>query len=49
MLKCFFVKTYFSIDSLCQLVDILNRFGYFRHICGLKEIPHLSTFSRAGK
>ncbi|WP_420864988.1 transposase [Anoxybacillus ayderensis] len=49
LLKCFFVKTYFSIDSLCQLVDILNRFGYFRHICGLKEIPHLSTFSRAGK
>ena len=49
LLKCFFLKTYFSIDSLRQLVDTLNRFGYFRRICGLKEVPHLSTFSRAGK
>jgi hypothetical protein len=39
------LKTYFSIDSLHQLVGTLNRFGYFRH----KEAPHLSMFSRAGK
>ncbi|SFA54190.1 Transposase domain [Anoxybacillus pushchinoensis] len=49
LLKCFFLKTYFSIDSLRQLVDTLDRFGYFRWICGPKKVPHLSTFSRAGK
>jgi transposase len=49
LLKCFFLKTYFSIDSLRQLVELLHRFGYFRRICGLREIPHLSTFSRADK
>ncbi len=49
LLKCFFLKTYFSINSLPQLVDILDRFGYFRRICGFNEVPHLSTFSRAGK
>ncbi|WP_235356925.1 hypothetical protein [Bacillus alveayuensis] len=32
-----------------QLVDTLDRFGYFRRICGLKEVPHFSTFSWAGK
>jgi hypothetical protein len=47
LLKCFFLKTYFSIDSLRQLVHTLDRFGYFRRICELKEVPHLSTFSRA--
>jgi hypothetical protein len=49
LLKCFFLKTYFSIDSLRQLVNTLERFGYFRRICGLKEVPYLFTFSRAGK
>jgi hypothetical protein len=49
LLKCFFLKTYFSIDSLRQLVELLHRFGYFRRICGLREIPHLSTFSCTGK
>jgi hypothetical protein len=49
LLKCFFLKTYFSIDSLRHLVHTLDRFGYFRRICGLKEVPHLSTFSRADK
>jgi hypothetical protein len=49
LLKCFFIKTYFSIDSLRQLVNTLNRFGYFRRIFGLREVPHLSTFSRTGK
>nr|WP_225434241.1 transposase [Peribacillus tepidiphilus] len=42
-------KNLFSINSLRQLVDTLNRFRYFWRICGLKEVPHLSTFSRAGK
>ncbi|AOL35798.1 transposase [Geobacillus thermoleovorans] len=35
LLKCFFLKTYFAMDSLRQLVNILHRFGYFRRICGL--------------
>jgi hypothetical protein len=48
-IKCFFLKTYFSIDSLRQLVKILRRFGYFRRICRLQEPPHLPTFSRASK
>jgi IS5 family transposase len=48
-LKRFILKTYFSIDSLRQFINTLDRFGYFRQICGLKEVPHLSTFSRAGK
>ncbi|MGG3738366.1 transposase [Aeribacillus pallidus] len=39
MLKCFFLKSYFSIDSLRQLVETLDRFGYFQRICGLKEVP----------
>jgi len=49
LLKCFFLRTYFSIGSLRQLVNILERFGCFRRVCGLQEIPHLSTFARAGK
>ncbi len=49
LVKCFFLKTYFAIDSLRQLVNILHRFGYFRRICGLLEVPHLSTFSRASQ
>jgi hypothetical protein len=28
LLKCFFLKTYFSIDSLRHLVHTLDRFGY---------------------
>jgi Domain of unknown function (DUF4306) len=39
LLKCF-LKTYFSIDSLRQLVEILDQFGYFRYICRLKEVSH---------
>jgi transposase len=49
LLKCFFLKTYFSIDSLRQLLKLLLGFDYFRRLCGLKETPHLSTFSRASK
>nr|WP_235356923.1 hypothetical protein [Bacillus alveayuensis] len=30
-------------------MDTLDRFNYFRWICGLKEVPHLSMFSRGGK
>ncbi|WP_244374819.1 MULTISPECIES: transposase [Anoxybacillus] len=46
-LQCFFLKTYFAIDSLWELVRLLRRFGYFRRICGLSEVPHVSMFSRA--
>jgi hypothetical protein len=49
LLKCFFLKTYFSIDSLRKLVRILQRFRCFQRACGLSEVPHLSTFSRAAK
>jgi hypothetical protein len=46
LLKCFFLKTYFAIDSLRQLVNILHRFSYFRRMGGLLEVPHLSRASR---
>jgi transposase len=49
LLKCFFLKTYFSVNSLRQLIELLDRFFYFRRICGLRVIPYLSTFSRTGK
>ncbi|MED4974618.1 transposase [Geobacillus thermoleovorans] len=49
LLKCFFLKTYFSIDSLRKLVHILRRFCCFQRVCGLSEIPPLSTFSHAAK
>jgi len=49
LLTCFFLKTYFAMDSLRQLVNILHRFGYFRRICERLEVPHLSTFSRASQ
>nr|WP_278342925.1 transposase [Parageobacillus thermoglucosidasius] len=49
LLKCFFLKTFFSIDSLRKLVRILQRFRCFQRACGLGEVPHLSTFSRAAK
>ncbi|MGG3917466.1 transposase [Parageobacillus thermoglucosidasius] len=48
MLKCFFLKTYFAIDSLRKLVRVLQ-FRCFQQACGLGEVPHLSTFSRAAK
>jgi hypothetical protein len=49
LLKCFFLKTYFAIDSLRKLVRVLQRFRCFQRVCGLGEVPHLSTFSRAAK
>ncbi|OAO83609.1 Mobile element protein [Parageobacillus thermoglucosidasius] len=49
LLKCFFLKTYFAIDSLRKLVRIVQCFRCFQRACGLSEVPHLSTFSRAAK
>ena len=49
LLKCFFLKTYFAIDSLRKLVRVLQRFRCFQRACGLGEVLHLSTFSRAAK
>ncbi|MGG2973600.1 transposase [Geobacillus stearothermophilus] len=37
------------MDSLRELVRILQRFAYFRRICGLSEVPHVSTFSRTSQ
>ncbi|MCG3083138.1 MULTISPECIES: transposase [unclassified Anoxybacillus] len=45
LLKCFFLKTYFSIDSFRKLVRILQRFRCFQRACRLVRIPYLSTFS----
>jgi hypothetical protein len=49
LLKCFFLKTYFSIDSLRKLVRILQRFRCFQRACGFSKVSHLSTFFRAAK
>lgn len=49
LLKCLFLKPYFAIDFLRELVRILERFGYFRRICGLSDVPHVSTFFRASQ
>lgn len=49
LLKCFFLKTYFSMDSLRKLVRVPQRSRCFQRVCGLGEVPHLSTFSRAAK
>ncbi len=43
LLKCFFLKTYSSIDSLRKLVRILQCFRCFQRACGLGEVPPLST------
>jgi Transposase domain (DUF772) len=40
---------FFVIDSLRKLANILDRFDYFRWICGLLEVPHLSLFSRVSQ
>ncbi|MED4988796.1 transposase [Parageobacillus toebii] len=45
----FLFKNLFSIDSLRKLVRVLQRFRCFQRACGLREVPHLSTFSRAAK
>ena len=33
LLKCFFLQTYFSIDSLRKLVRVLQRFRCFQRAC----------------
>ncbi|RZI50421.1 transposase [Aeribacillus pallidus] len=49
LLKYFFFKASFAIDSLQQLVNTLHRFRCFRCACGPQQVPHFSTFSRATK
>ncbi|MEH7735370.1 transposase [Bacillus pumilus] len=46
LLKCFFLKTVFQIDSLCKLTHFLHQYPSFRASCGLSFVPHISTFSR---
>ena len=48
LLKCFFLKTVFQIDSLRKLTRFLHQFPSFRASCGLSFVPHISTFSRVG-
>ncbi|UIJ70080.1 transposase (plasmid) [Bacillus cereus] len=46
LLKCFFLKNVFQIDSLRKLTRFLHQFPSFRASCGLSFVPHISTFSR---
>ncbi|MGG1328775.1 transposase, partial [Bacillus tropicus] len=48
LLKCFFLKTVFQIDSLRKLTRFLHQYPSFRVSCGLSSVPHISTFSRVG-
>ncbi|MFQ6340397.1 transposase, partial [Bacillus sp. AF62] len=48
LLKCFFVKTVFQINSLRKLTRFLHQYSSFRVSCGLSLVPHISTFSRVG-
>ncbi|RVU64594.1 ISNCY family transposase, partial [Bacillus thuringiensis] len=48
LLKCFFVKTVFQINSLRKLTRFLHQYPSFRVSCGLSLVPHISTFSRVG-
>ena len=48
LLKCFFVKTVFQINSLGKLTRFLHQYPSFRVACGLSFVPHISTFSRVG-
>ncbi|MDX9637517.1 transposase [Bacillus sp. PBL-C9] len=48
LLKCFFLKTVFQIDSLRKLTRFLHQYPSFRVSCGLYFVPHVSTFSRVG-
>ncbi|KIQ77043.1 transposase, partial [Bacillus sp. L_1B0_8] len=48
LLKCFFLKTVFQIDSLRKLNRFLHQYPSFRASCGLSFVPHISTFSRVG-
>ncbi len=46
LLKCFFLKTVFQINSLRKLTRFLHQYPSFRTSCGLSFVPHISTFSR---
>ncbi|EOP79329.1 hypothetical protein IGM_06308 [Bacillus cereus HuB4-4] len=48
LLKCFFLKTVFQINSLRKLTRFLHQYPLFRTSCGLSFVPHISTFSRVG-
>ncbi|MFZ7807486.1 transposase [Bacillus thuringiensis] len=48
LLKCFFVKTVFQINSLRKLTRFLHQYPSFLVACGLSFVPHISTFSRVG-
>ncbi|OUB79255.1 hypothetical protein BK773_29155 [Bacillus thuringiensis serovar indiana] len=48
LLKCFFVKTVFQINSLRKLTRFLHQYPSFRVSCGLSLVPHISTFSGSG-
>ncbi|KIU73030.1 hypothetical protein C797_20180 [Bacillus thuringiensis Sbt003] len=48
LLKCFFIKTVFQINSLRKLTRFLHQYPSFRVSCGLSLVPHISTFSRVG-
>ncbi|QWH75490.1 transposase (plasmid) [Bacillus mycoides] len=48
LLKCFFVKTVFQINSLRKLTRFFHQYPSFRVSCGLSFVPHISTFSRVG-
>lgn len=48
LLKCFFSKTVFQIDSLRKLTRFLHQYPIFRASCGLSSVPHIYTISRVG-
>lgn len=48
LLKCFFLKTVFQINSLRKLTRFSHQYPSFRASCGLSFVPHISTFSRVG-
>jgi len=48
VLKCFFLKTVFQINSLRKLTRFLHQYPSFRSSCGLSFVLHISTFSRVG-
>ncbi|HFJ9465847.1 transposase [Bacillus sp. FSL L8-0199] len=48
LLKCFFIKTVFQINSLRKLTRFLHHYPSFHASCGLSFVPHISTFSRVG-
>ena len=48
LLRCFFLKTVFQIDSLRKVTRFLHQYPSFRVSCGLSSVPHISTFSRVG-